>query len=207
VSDTGSGMGKEIMIKIFEPFFTTKEVGKGTGLGLALAYGIIKQHNGYITVYSEPEMGTTFRIYLPVIKPTEEVVVKTGAEPPPSRGTETILVAEDDTALRKLFSIVLQAYGYNVITAEDGEEAIQKFMDNKDKIQLVMLDMIMPKKSGKEVYDKIKIIMPDIKTLFSSGYTADRIDKDSMLREGFNFIMKPVSSKDLLRKIREVLDK
>ncbi len=207
VSDTGSGMGKETMSKIFEPFFTTKEVGKGTGLGLAMSYGIIKQHNGYINVYSEPEKGTTFRIYLPAIKSTEEVIVKTAAEPLPSRGTETILVAEDDAALRKLFSTVLQSYGYNVILAEDGEEAINKFMDNKDKIQLVMLDMIMPRKSGKEAYDSMINLRPDLKALFSSGYTADRIEKDSMFKEELNFIMKPVSPKDLLKKIREVLDK
>lgn len=207
VSDTGSGMEKETMAKIFEPFFTTKEAGKGTGLGLAMAYGIIKQHNGYINVYSEPERGTTFRIYLPAIKSTEEVIVKTAIEPLPSRGNETILAAEDDGALRELFSMILQEYGYEVILAKDGEEAIKKFMDNKDKIQLVMLDMIMPKISGKEVYDRIKKMRPDIKTLFSSGYTADRIDKDSMLKEGFDFIMKPVSPKDLLKKIREILDK
>jgi CheY-like chemotaxis protein len=207
VSDTGSGMERETMAKIFEPFFTTKETGKGTGLGLAMAYGIIKQHNGYINVYSEPERGTTFRIYLPAIKSTEEVIVEIAAEPLPSRGNETILVAEDDSALRKLFSTVLQTHGYKVILAEDGEEAIRKFMDNKDKIQLVMLDMIMPKISGKEAYDIIKIMRPDMKTLFSSGYTADRIDKDSMLKEGFDFIMKPASPKDLLRKIREVLDR
>ncbi|MFA5847678.1 MAG: response regulator [Thermodesulfovibrionales bacterium] len=207
VSDTGSGMEKDTMAKIFEPFFTTKEVGKGTGLGLAMAYGIIKQHNGYINVYSEPEKGTTFRIYLPAIKATEEVIVATAIEPLPSQGNETILVAEDDSTVRKLFSRVLQAYGYKVILAEDGEEAIKKFMDNKDKIQLVMLDLIMPKKSGKEVCDEIKRMRPDMKTLFSSGYTADRMDKDSMLKEGFDFIMKPVSPKNLLRKIREVLDK
>ena len=206
VSDTGTGIAKETMDKIFEPFFTTKEVGKGTGLGLAMAYGIIKQHKGYITVYSEPEKGTTFRIYLPAVKSAEEVVVKAEAEPLPSRGNETILVAEDDTALRKLFLTVLQAYGYNVIPAEDGEEAIKKFRYNKDKIQLVMLDMIMPKKSGKEAYDEIIKLRPGIKTLFSSGYTADRIDKDSMLKKGFDFIMKPVSPKDLLRKIRGMLD-
>jgi CheY-like chemotaxis protein len=207
VSDTGGGMGKETMAKIFEPFFTTKEVGKGTGLGLAMAYGIIKQHNGYINVYSEPEKGTTFRIYLPAIKSTEEGIVKTAIEPLPSQGNETILVAEDDSALRELFSTVLQAYGYKVILAKDGEEAIRKFMKNKDKIQLVMLDMIMPKKSGIEVFDRIKKMRPDIKTLFSSGYTADRIDKDNMLKEGLDFIMKPLLPKDLLIKIREILDK
>jgi CheY-like chemotaxis protein len=207
VSDTGCGMGKETMAHIFEPFFTTKETGKGTGLGLAMSYGIIKQHSGYITVYSEPERGTTFRIYLPAIKSMEEVIVKTTSEPPPSLGNETILVAEDDSSLRELFSAILHAYGYKVILAVDGDEAIKKFMDNKNKIQLVMLDMIMPKKSGKEVYDRIKKISPNIKTLFSSGYTADRIDKSNMLKEGFDFIMKPASPKDLLRKIREVLDK
>jgi CheY-like chemotaxis protein len=207
VSDTGSGMDEETMAKIYEPFFTTKEAGKGTGLGLAMAYGIIMQHNGYINVYSEPGRGTTFRIYLPVIDVPEEVIVKTAIEPLPSHGDETILVAEDNGDLRKLFSTVLEAYGYKVILAEDGEDAIRKFMDNKDNIQLVMLDMIMPKMSGKEAYDRIKVIRPDIKTLFSSGYTADRIDKDSMLKEGFDFIMKPVLPKDLLIKIREVLDK
>jgi CheY-like chemotaxis protein len=207
VSDTGSGMEKETMAQIFEPFFTTKEAGKGTGLGLAMAYGIIKQHNGYINVYSEPERGTTFRIYLPAIKSMGEVIVKTAIELHPSLGNETILVAEDDTALRELFSAVLLAYGYKVILAEDGEEAVRKFIENKDKIQLVMLDMIMPKKSGKEAYDRIKKISPNIKTLFSSGYTADRISKDSMLKDGVDFIMKPASPKDLLRKIRVMLDK
>ena len=207
VSDTGCGMGKDTLAKIFEPFFTTKEPGKGTGLGLAMAYGIIKQHNGYINVYSEPEKGTTFRIYLPAIKATAEAIVKAAIEPVPSQGNETILVAEDDRTLRELFSTILQEYGYTVILAEDGEDAIRKFTDNKDTIQLAMLDMIMPKKNGKEAYDGIKKMRPDIKTLFFSGYTADRIDRDSMLKEGFDFIMKPVSPKDLLRKIREVLDK
>jgi len=206
VSDTGIGIGKNIITQIFEPFFTTKEVGKGTGLGLAIVYGIIKQHNGYVTVYSEPEKGTTFRIYLPAIKVAEEAIVKTASLPLPAHGNETILVAEDDSTLRKLFSSVLQAYDYTVILAEDGEDAIRMFMENKDTIHLVMLDMIMPKKSGKEAYDQIIKVNPHMKVLFTSGYTADKIDKDSMLKEGFHFIMKPVSPKDLLRKIREVLD-
>jgi PAS domain S-box-containing protein len=206
VSDTGSGMETETMAKIFDPFFTTKEVSKGTGLGLSMAYGIIKQHNGYINVYSEPEKGTTFRIYLPAIKSTRELIVKTAIEPLPARarGDETILVAEDDSALRKLFSTVLQTYGYKVILADNGEDAIEKFIDNKNKIQLVMLDMIMPKKSGKEAYDEIIKLSPDMKILFSSGYSASRIDKD--IKEKFDFVMKPVSPKDLLRKIRGILD-
>ncbi|MFA6012375.1 MAG: response regulator [Desulfobacteraceae bacterium] len=207
VSDTGSGMEKETMDKIFDPFFSTKDVNKGTGLGLSMAYGIIKQHNGYITVYSEPEKGTTFRIYIPAIRLTKELIVKTviEARPERSRGDETILVAEDDSALRKLFSTVLQTYGYKVILAENGEEAIKKFIDFKDKIQLVMLDMIMPKKNGKEAYDEIIKLRPDMKILFSSGYSADRIDRN--INETFDFVMKPVSPKDLLRKIRGILDK
>jgi CheY-like chemotaxis protein len=207
VSDTGCGMGKETVAQIFEPFFTTKEVGKGTGLGLAMAYGIIKQHNGYITAYSEPGKGTTFRIYLPAIISAEEFDVAAPVESLPLHGNETILVAEDDSTLRKLFSTILQGYGYTVILAADGAEAIGKFIDHKDEVQLVMLDMIMPKISGKEAYDRIKKIRPEMKTLFSSGYTADRLDKESMLKEEFDFIMKPVSPNDLLRKIREVLDR
>ena len=137
----------------------------------------------------------------------KEAVVKTDPEPLPSQGNETILVAEDDSALRKLFSTVLQAHGYNVILAEDGEDAIVKFTDNKDKIKLVMLDMIMPKISGKEAYDEIIKLRPDMRILFSSGYTSNKIDKNSMLKDGFDFIMKPVSPKDLIKKIRGMLNR
>lgn len=206
VSDTGIGIPKEIMDKIFEPFFTTKDPDKGTGLGLAMAYGIIRQHKGYINVYSEPGMGTTFRIYLPVIACAEESIAKSPVEPLPLMGSETILIAEDDAILRKLLSTILLANGYKVILAEDGEAAIRTFSDNRDEIQLVMLDMIMPRISGKEVFDQIRKMRPAIKTLFSSGYTADRIDKESLLQEGVDFIMKPVSPKDLLRVIRRMLD-
>jgi PAS domain S-box-containing protein len=207
VSDTGIGMEQETVDKIFEPFFTTKVHEKGTGLGLAMVYGIIKQHNGYINVYSEPGQGTTFGIYLPAIETREEAVVTAACVAPLKGGTETVLVAEDDEKLRKLSEIVLKQYGYDVILSKDGEDAIKKFADNKDKIQLVILDMIMPKKNGIEVYEEIKKMRPDIKTIFSSGYTADRKDKDKMFEGGLDFIMKPVSPKDLLGKIREVLDK
>jgi CheY-like chemotaxis protein len=209
VSDTGAGMDEETMAKIFEPFFTTKEAGKGTGLGLAMAYGIIKQHNGYINVYSVPKTGTTFKIYLPAIKSMKQTIHKIEIEPLSVDGTETILVAEDDDTLRKLTATILETYGYNVILAENGEVAIRKFLENKDKIQFVILDMIMPKKSGKEAYDRIKQMSPNMKALFVSGYTADKIDidKDSMVKEEYDFIIKPVSPKDLLRKIRELLDK
>ena len=206
VSDNGTGMTQEEMEKIFEPFFTTKETGKGTGLGLAMAYGIIKQHDGYIVVQSKPGEGTTFKIYLPTVKLKEEVLVDDAAESFQPMGTETILVAEDDEALRRLSEIVLTQSGYKVISARDGVEAISKFIDNKESIQLAILDMVMPKKSGKEVYDVIREIRSDIKVLFSSGYTADRLDKALLQTENVNLISKPVSPRNLLRRVREVLD-
>ena len=204
VSDTGVGMSKETAAKIFEPFFTTKETGKGTGLGLAMVYGIIKQHDGYIDVHSELGKGTTFNIYLPAAESKGRATVK-AIESSLSGGTETILVTEDNEKLRKLSEIILKQHGYKVILAEDGEESIEKFIENKDRIHLVLLDMIMPKKSGKEVYDEIKRIKPDVKVIFVSGYTADRIDKESMVGENVDFLFKPVLPKDLLRKIRDML--
>jgi CheY-like chemotaxis protein len=206
VSDTGEGMSKETAEKVFEPFFTTKETGKGTGLGLAVVYGIVKQHNGYINVYSEPGEGTTFNIYLPAVESKEEVNIKV-MDSLPSNATETILVAEDNEKLRKLSETILSQQGYKVILAPDGQEAIEKFIENKERIHLILLDMIMPKKSGKEVYDEILIIKPDMKVIFVSGYTADRIDKESLRGDNVDFIFKPVQPKHLLRKIREMLDK
>jgi CheY-like chemotaxis protein len=206
VADTGAGMDEETRRKIFEPFFTTKEVGKGTGLGLAIVYGTIKQHNGYINVYSTPGEGTTFTIYLPVIK-VEIEETRLIEHAIPTGGTETVLVAEDDAEVRKLIKSILDGFGYAVIEAVDGEDAINKFMENKDRIQLLLLDVIMPKKSGKVVYEEIRQIRPDIKTLFASGYAMDIIQKIGILEEGLNFVLKPLSPKELLRKVREVLDK
>jgi PAS domain S-box-containing protein len=206
VSDTGVGMNNDTATKIFEPFFTTKETGKGTGLGLAMAYGIIKQHNGYIDVYSDVGKGTTFNIYIPAADSKEEEI-PIAAESLPAGGTETILVSEDDEKLRKLYKTILKQQGYEVILANNGEEAIEKFVENKDRIHLVLLDMIMPRKSGKEVYDEIKRIKPEMKVIFVSGYTADRLNKESLAGEGVDFIFKPASPKELLRKVRDMLDK
>ncbi len=204
VTDTGTGMNEEIKSRIFEPFFTTKEVGKGTGLGLAIIYGIIKQNDGYINVYSEVGKGTTFKIYLPLIK--EKVKEEKPAEAPLIGGTETVLVAEDESTVRSSLKLILEEYGFTVIVAVNGEDAIEKFMENKEKIQLLILDVVMPKKRGKEVYEEVKKVSPDIKVIFTSGYTAGTIRTNGTLEKGLNFILKPVSPNDLLRKIREVLD-
>jgi CheY-like chemotaxis protein len=205
VTDTGKGMDEATRQRIFEPFFTTKEVGKGTGLGLAIVYGIIKQHNGHINVYSEPGKGTTFRIYLPLTEPEGEEE-KTAEMITPKGGTETILIAEDSEDVRRLERNVLEKFGYTVIEAVDGENAIHKFQENKERIQLVLLDVIMPRKSGKEVFDAIRKIHPQMKVLFTSGYTADVIDTKGIQEGKVNFISKPASPGDLLLKIREVLD-
>jgi two-component system, cell cycle sensor histidine kinase and response regulator CckA len=202
-SDNGVGMDERIRLRIFEPFFTTKDSGKGTGLGLAIVYGIVKQHNGFISCYSEPGLGTTFQIYLPIS--TRELVEKAQVpETPPRGGTETILVAEDDEATRKLDRKVLEAYGYRVIEAYDGEDAIAKFKEHRNRIQLLFLDSIMPKKNGKEVYEEVTRIAPGLKVLFTSGYTADTFS-DLETRE-FRFIAKPILPTQLLKMIREALD-
>jgi polar amino acid transport system substrate-binding protein len=182
-------------------------VGKGTGLGLAIVYGIVKQHNGYINVYSETGKGTTFKIYLPVLKTQKGEKPVEAASAYPVGGTETILVAEDDAALRKLTSVVLSSCGYTVITAEDGEDAVTKFRENKDTIQLLLFDIIMPKKNGKEASEEIRKIMPGVKVLFASGYTTDVMWQRGGFTEGGEFILKPIVPKVLLKKVREVLDK
>ncbi|WP_203473230.1 PAS domain-containing sensor histidine kinase [Dissulfurispira thermophila] len=206
VSDTGAGMDEKTKERIFEPFFTTKEMGRGTGLGLAIVYGIIKQHNGYINVYSEPGKGTTFRIYIPIAKP-ELKESEPIALPVPTGGTETVLIAEDDAEVRKITREVLNNFGYKVIEAVNGVDAINKFRENKDKVQLLLFDVIMPLKTGMEAYEEIRKIKPGIKVLFTSGYPLDVIREKGILETGVSFISKPVLPDDLLRKVREVLDK
>jgi PAS domain S-box-containing protein len=206
VSDTGIGMDQETRDKIFEPFFTTKEVGKGTGLGLSTAYGIIKQHDGYITVSSEPAKGTTFTIYLPIVK---EQAQKTARHAPRDikGGTETILVAEDNDDVRRLTKGVLEGRGYTVIEATDGDDAVRQFMKHKVETALLIFDVVMPRKNGKETYEEIRKLRPDVKIIFTSGHTGDVILTKGISGEKINFIPKPLLPNDLLAKVREVLDK
>ncbi|HBA87783.1 MAG TPA: hybrid sensor histidine kinase/response regulator [Geobacter sp.] len=207
VSDTGVGMDEATRRKIFEPFFTTKETGKGTGLGMSIVYGIIKQHNGFINVYSEPDLGTTFRIYLP-ISPTSPLAT---AEPPVAEaapgGAETVMVVEDEANLRLLLESILTGAGYRVMVAEDGLVAVEKFAENRDQVALILMDMIMPGMSGKDACRAIREINPAVKVLYTSGYTMDIIKSRDFVDDGTELLMKPVRPLELLKKIREMLDK
>ncbi len=206
VSDTGEGMDAETKKKIFEPFFSTKEQGKGTGLGLSTVYGIVKQNDGYINVDSKPGKGATFEIYLPLLEGVAAKERKEMEDIPAKGGSETILIEEDNENIRELFSTILQHHGYRVIKAADGEDAVIKFCENNDKVRLVLLDGIMPRKNGKEAYEEIRVINPSIKAIFVSGYAEDIISREGLLEKGINFVQKPVTPSALLNKVREVLD-
>jgi CheY-like chemotaxis protein len=203
-TDTGGGIAKENVGRIFEPFFTTKEKGKGTGLGLSIVYGIIRQHNGHIKVYSEPAYGTTFKIYLP--QTSETAIEGKKLAPCLPRGTETILVAEDEEAVRSIVISILEEFGYKTIAAVDGKDAVQKFREHQESIALVFLDVIMPMKNGRQAYEEIEQIRPGTKVLFTSGYTDDIISKQNILEEWAQIITKPVSHSTLLTRLREILD-
>lgn len=206
VSDTGEGIDESVHSHIFEPFFTTKEIGKGTGLGLSMVYGIVKQHEGYIDFYSSPGEGTTFKIYLPLISVDTTGAPAEALSVPVRGGTETILIIEDNAGVRDILRQVLQEHGYTIIEAVDGEAGIDEYQRRRESIDMVICDVIMPKKSGKEVCDTIRAIDPDIRILFTSGYTADIIGKKGILGMGLQFIRKPLSPAELLHKVREVLD-
>ncbi|MGC2062455.1 MAG: ATP-binding protein [Thermodesulfovibrionales bacterium] len=207
VTDSGTGIDDRIRTKIFDPFFTTKEVGKGTGLGLAMVYGIIKQHDGYIDISSSSKQGTTFTMYLPAAGSEVAETIAAVALPRVRGGTETILLAEDDEVIRTLAQNILEKAGYTVLTAMDGIQAVEEYMRHRKAIDLLLLDVIMPKKNGKAVHDEVRAVDPSVKTLFFSGHTADLLHHEGKLDPGLNFIRKPVSVDDLLLKVREVLDR
>ena len=204
IVDTGTGMDETIREKIFDPFFTTKEVGKGTGLGLATVYGIVKQHDGYITLESAPQRGTTFCIYLPSVK--MKIYEEQNALSAIPSGRETILIAEDNPEVMHFMREALQQYGYKIIEASDGEDAVEMFKAHGETA-LVILDSVMPKKNGREVYEEIHRINPHTKVLFTSGYTRDIVLEKGIEDKEFDFMPKPLSLHKLLQKIREILDR
>jgi two-component system cell cycle sensor histidine kinase/response regulator CckA len=207
VSDTGNGMDEETVKKIFDPFFTTKEVGKGTGLGMAIIHGIVKQHNGYINVYSEPDRGTTFRIYLPITTVEKKETDDARKTEPLACGTETVLLAEDDATVRELHRMILEGSGYKVIEAVNGRDALDRFLEHRSEVDILATDVIMPKLDGKKAFEEIRKIRPDMKVLFMSGYTKDVIIERGILEDEFSFLSKPVTAYELLRNLRKILDR
>ncbi|GAB4329340.1 MAG: hypothetical protein Kow0037_04370 [Calditrichia bacterium] len=207
ISDTGIGMDKTTLRRIFEPFFTTKGVGKGTGLGLSTVYGIVKQNNGYIWVYSEPGKGTTFKIYFPAVAETISEADKSRIRHEDFSGKETILLVEDDDWLRNFAQTSLEAYGYRVVTAENGEDALNTISATNLKPDLVLTDVVMPKLDGNALVKRLRILLPEFKVLFMSGYTDDSILRYGILEQKMDFIQKPFSPRDLAQKIREILDR
>ena len=205
VTDTGVGMDKATIEHIFEPFFTTKSVGKGTGLGLATVYGIVKQHCGLILASSGPATGTCFRVYLPS---------NTGAHAPcetarynePPRGTETILLAEDHEGLRNSAQEMLQNLGYRVIVAADGKESLELFKKNRQQIDLIVMDVVMPLLSGPEAYSEMCVLQPDARVIFTTGYTPKAKDLACMVEKGASVLRKPYTLISLSQMIRRALE-
>ncbi len=205
VSDSGHGMDKDTLLHIFEPFFTTKEVGKGTGLGLATVYGIVKQHNGYIICYSEPGHGTTFKIYIPVIASAQDSATASD-EAPIKGGNETILLVDDDHSLRSWGARILSDFGYEVRTAANGKEALEQYKKERDSTSLVILDLIMPEMDGWRCLAEILQIDPEAKVLMASGYPVNWEDETALTKGARGFVHKPYDTKQFLATVREILD-
>jgi CheY-like chemotaxis protein len=209
VADTGIGMDAATLRRIFEPFFTTKEVGKGTGLGLATVYGIVKQHDGWLEVNSEPGQGATFDVFFPasdkIIAPKEEKIapVKSAAG-----GTETILIVEDEPILREMARDILSRYGYRIFEAPSGREALNMWQHKTNEIDLLLTDMVMPEGvSGAELAKQMRTSHPQLKVIFTSGYTANEINTQMIVKMQARYLQKPYSHADLTRTVRECLDK
>jgi len=205
VRDTGIGMRPEVRQRVFEPFFTTKPVGKGTGLGLSMVYGIVQQHEGMVTVSSEPGAGSTFTLYLPS---SEDAPFARHPQPPGAAagGSETVLVAEDEEAVRKLVTRLLTMRGYRVLSAADGEEALQIFLANRETIDLALLDVMMPKLGGPALYERIIALRPGLPVVFSTGYAAESEERDILARSGVPIVHKPYTPNELFDALRKALD-
>jgi PAS domain S-box-containing protein len=207
VNDTGCGIPPEILPRIFEPFFTTKEPGKGTGLGLATVYGIVRQHQGWLNVYSEPGQGANFQIFLPASTATDAELKQTTARPKPRGGTETILLVEDEPAVRTLTRAILERRGYQVLEAANGVEAFNVWQEHRAAVSLLLTDLVMPAGvSGQQLARQIQAEKPDLKVIFTSGYSAEIAGRDLELRNGENFLQKPCGPDQLLETIRRCLD-
>ena len=207
VSDTGVGMDPTVRERIFEPFFTTKERGQGTGLGLSVVYGIVKQHDGLIHVYSEPGRGTTFRIYLPALEGESEPLHHTESVPRVIQGSETVLVVEDEEIVRALAVRALERAGYRVLEAGNGEEALEVLSRRRGEVGLVFADVVMPVMGGRELYDRVREMYPDLPFLFASGYSLNGVHQRFVLEEGLDFIAKPYDPEQLLLRVRDLLDR
>jgi len=206
VTDTGSGMSKETLARIFEPFFTTKEVGKGTGLGLATVYGIVKQHQGWVEVISEVGVGTTFKIYFPATSRAVDTADKPASSSSVRGGHETILLVEDEPVLRELSRVILTDYDYEVLEASSGVEALKIWDERGGKIDLLLTDMVMPEGvSGKELAETLRARKPNLKIIFTSGYSSDVMGRDPSLRD-IKFLQKPYPPPQLAQTVRECLD-
>jgi two-component system cell cycle sensor histidine kinase/response regulator CckA len=208
ITDTGCGIDAAVLPHIFEPFFTTKAVGKGTGLGLATVYGIIKQHHGWIEVESKVGSGSTFHVYLPVFKPgTPGKAPDTDVQEAMRGGTEMILVVEDELPVRDLVCRILKNSGYQVLQANSGVEAMEVWRDHKDEIQLLLTDIVMPDgMTGRDLAEKLQAEKPALKAIFTSGYSSDIVGKDFIIQEGLNFLQKPYVPQKLTRAVRKCLD-
>jgi two-component system cell cycle sensor histidine kinase/response regulator CckA len=207
VADTGSGIKPEVLPHIFEPFFTTKAVGKGTGLGLATVYGIVKQHSGWITVESRVDKGTTFHVFLPAINSGAVKTPDTAPDEALPRGTETILVVEDEAPVRELVCGVLTGLGYQILEAGTGVKALEVWHQHRDKIDLLLTDIVMPDgMTGRDLAEKVQAEKPSLKVIYTSGYSSDIVGRDFVLREGLNYLQKPFVPQKLVRAVRKCLD-
>jgi CheY-like chemotaxis protein len=207
VTDTGCGIPPENLRRIFEPFFTTKEIGKGTGLGLATVYGIVKQHQGRIEVESESGKGTAFKVFLPHSVEVGEPADKPPVEKAARGGTETILVVEDETPVRELVCDLLAGRGYKILQAESGTKALDVWRDSKDRIDLLLTDLVMPDQmNGRELAEKLWAERPKLKVIFTSGYSADAVGRDFVLCSGLNYLQKPYHPHKLALAVRDCLD-
>jgi two-component system, cell cycle sensor histidine kinase and response regulator CckA len=206
ITDTGIGMSAELRTRVFEPFFSTKDVGQGTGLGLSTCYGIIKQSGGHISVYSEVARGTTFKIYLPCFESRAAIVVPPPAPSDLPRGTETILLVEDDPALREMAAVLLRRLGYRVLAAANGVEALSLKHQHAGHLDLLFTDVVMPHMSGKELADRIKALSPHSRILFTSAYAENAIVNHGVLIKGVALLQKPFTPSALAHKVRQVLN-